>query len=322
MSYALFVGTISFLIAMVWAPLLIRWLRTQKLGKQIRDEGPSSHHVKAGTPTMGGLLVFLTVFLVTVPLNLIGRLSILLPLGMIVACGTLGAVDDLMSLVGDARRGMAARFKFSWLALFALVGALVLYFGLGLRAINVPFVGRFDLGIAYIFIAWFGIMGSAHAVNLTDGLDTLAGGTIALAFAAYGVIAYLQEQAYLVTFCFTVVGATLAFLWFNAHPAQVFMGDTGSLALGATLATVAFMTGQWLLLPLIGIVFVAEALSVIIQVAYFRLTGGKRLFKMTPLHHHFELIGWSETQVAMRFWLIAMMAAMGGIALALQVPIL
>jgi phospho-N-acetylmuramoyl-pentapeptide-transferase len=161
------------------------------------------------------------------------------------------------------------------------------------------------------------IVGTANAVNLTDGLDTLAGGTAALAFAAYGIIAFLQDQSFLATFSFTVVGATLGFLWFNAHPAQVFMGDTGSLALGAALAVVAMMTGHWLLLPLIGIVFVAEALSVILQVAYFKLSSGKRIFLMSPLHHHFELLGWSEPQVTMRFWLAGMVAAMAGIALAL-----
>jgi phospho-N-acetylmuramoyl-pentapeptide-transferase len=163
----------------------------------------------------------------------------------------------------------------------------------------------------------FIIVGTSNAVNLADGLDGLAGGTAAIAFAAYGVIAFLQGQVYLVTFCFTVVGATLAFLWYNAYPAQLFMGDTGSLALGATLAVVALMTGQWLLLPVVGIVFVAETLSDILQVGYFKLTHGKRIFKMAPLHHHFELLGWSEVQIVQRFWLAAMLAAMIGIALAL-----
>jgi phospho-N-acetylmuramoyl-pentapeptide-transferase len=157
----------------------------------------------------------------------------------------------------------------------------------------------------------------ANAVNLTDGLDTLAGGLAAIAFVAYGIIAYRQGQIGVVTFCFTMVGSLMGFLWFNAHPAQVFMGDTGALAIGAALATAAFMTGQWLLLPVVGFVFIAETLSVIIQVLYFKWTKGKRIFKMTPLHHHFELIGWSETQVTMRFWMIGMMAGLLGVALAL-----
>ena len=169
----------------------------------------------------------------------------------------------------------------------------------------------------YIPIAAFIIVSMSNAVNLTDGLDGLAGSIAAVAFAAYGVIAFLQGQIWLVAFVYTVVGAIFAFLWFNAHPAELFMGDTGSLALGATLAVVALMTGQWLLLPVVGLVFVAENLSVVLQVGYFKLTGGKRLFKMAPLHHHFELLGWSETHVTQRFWLIGILSAMLGIALAL-----
>jgi phospho-N-acetylmuramoyl-pentapeptide-transferase len=166
-------------------------------------------------------------------------------------------------------------------------------------------------------IAAFLIVGAANAVNLTDGLDGLAGGTTAIAYIAYGVIALLQGQIFLVTFCFTVVGAILAFLWYNAYPAELFMGDVGSMALGATLATVALMTEQWLLLAVVGIIFVVEALSDILQVGYYKLTGGKRLFKMAPIHHHLELLGWSEVQITQRFWLIAILAAMVGIALAL-----
>jgi len=163
----------------------------------------------------------------------------------------------------------------------------------------------------------FIIVGTSNAVNFTDGLDGLAGIISASAFAAYGVIAYLQGQIFLVQMCFILVGACFAFLWYNAHPAQLFMGDTGSLALGATLGTVAIMTGQWLLLPLIAIVPVAEMMSVILQVTYFRLTRGQRLFRMSPLHHHFELGGWSETQIVQRFWLVGLLSAMAGIALAL-----
>jgi phospho-N-acetylmuramoyl-pentapeptide-transferase len=193
-----------------------------------------------------------------------------------------------------------------------------LYWGLDLHSVAIPFFAvKFDISLWYLPVAMFIIVGTSNAVNLADGLDGLAGGTAAIAFAAYGVIAFLQGQVYLVTFCFTVVGATLAFLWYNAYPAQLFMGDTGSLALGATLAVVALMTGQWLLLPVVGIVFVAETLSDILQVGYFKLTHGKRIFKMAPLHHHFELLGWSEVQIVQRFWLAAMLAAMIGIALAL-----
>lgn len=317
MAYALAIGSVSFLIALILGKPLVGMLRKYKVGKHIRLDGPSTHSVKAGTPTMGGILIFLTVFLVTAPFNVIGRLSILLPLGMIVSCGILGAIDDYFNIIGKNGSGMTARFKMAWLILISVVASFVLYFFLDLSSIYIPLVGKFDIGLWYLPVATFIIVSTSHAVNLTDGLDTLAGGTSALAFCAYGIIAYLQGQPQLVTFSFTVAGAILGFLWFNSHPAQVFMGDTGSLALGATLATVALMTGQWLLLPIVGLVFVLDTGSVILQVAYFKVSGGKRIFKMAPLHHHFELLGWSETQVTMRFWLIGMMAAMVGVALAL-----
>ncbi|MCL6647025.1 MAG: phospho-N-acetylmuramoyl-pentapeptide-transferase [Chloroflexi bacterium] len=320
MAYSLLVAALAFVIGLAWGRPLIRFLVRHRIGKQIRATGPTSHAVKEGTPTMGGLIIFITVFVVTVPLNLIGRLSMLVPLGVLVASGILGAVDDLLNLAGGQKSGLTARFKFTWLLLIASGAALALHFGLRLDKINIPFVGGYSLGLLYLPIAVLVIAGTSHAVNLTDGLDGLAGGLAAQAFAAYGVIAYLQGQAYLVTFCFTVAGAILAFLWYNAHPAQVFMGDTGSLALGATLGVVSLMTGQWLLLPVVGALFVVTTLSVILQVAYFRWTGGKRLFRMAPLHHHFELLGWPETWIVARYWLIGMLCAMVGIALALAVP--
>jgi len=221
--------------------------------------------------------------------------------------------------VRRVQTGMLAKYKFLWQTLFAALTAIALYYGLDLHSVAVPgVVEKIDIGLWYVPIAMFWIVGFSNAVNLTDGLDALAGYLLATAFVAYGVIAFLQGQIWLVAFDFTVVGAILAFLWYNAYPAELFMGDTGSLALGATLGVVALMTGQWLLLPIIGFAFVAETLSVILQVAYFKLTGGKRLFKMSPLHHHFELLGWSETQVAQRFWLVGILMAMLGIALALK----
>jgi phospho-N-acetylmuramoyl-pentapeptide-transferase len=177
--------------------------------------------------------------------------------------------------------------------------------------------GSIDLGVWYIPIAVFLIVGMSNAVNFTDGLDGLAGLISATAFAAYGGIALLQGQIFLARFSFTIVGALFGFLWFNVHPANLMMGDTGSLPLGAALAVVALMTGQWLLLPIIAVIPVSEALSVVLQVGYFKLTKGKRLFKMAPFHHHFELLGWSETQVVQRFWLVGLLAAMLGIAIAL-----
>jgi phospho-N-acetylmuramoyl-pentapeptide-transferase len=205
----------------------------------------------------------------------------------------------------------------------ALFTALGLHFALDLRSVALPTVAqKIDIGLWYVPVAMFIIVGFSNAVNLTDGLDGLAGSTAALSFVAYGIIAYLQGQYPLLAFCFTTVGALMAFLWFNAYPADLFMGDIGSLAMGATLAVVALLSGQWLLLPIVGFIFVAEAGSVILQVIYFKLTKrrygqGRRLFKMSPLHHHFELLGWSETQVTQRFWLVGILAAMLGIALAL-----
>jgi phospho-N-acetylmuramoyl-pentapeptide-transferase len=269
---------------------------------------------------MGGIMIAAVVILITAVFNLAGRLSMLLPIGILLAAAILGAVDDRMNLVGGKKTGMTARFKMAWLLLFSLVAALLLHIpkvGLGLHHVYVPFLGRYDIAWVYLPIAVFVIVGTANAVNFADGLDTLAAGLAAIAFVAYGVIAYRQGQVGVVTFCFTMVGSLLGFLWFNAHPAQVFMGDTGSLAIGSALAVAACMTGQWLLLPVVGGVFVAEAVSVILQVGYFKLTGGKRIFKMTPLHDHFENSGWSETQITMRFWIVGMMCGLIGVALAL-----
>jgi phospho-N-acetylmuramoyl-pentapeptide-transferase len=209
--------------------------------------------------------------------------------------------------------------------LLALAAAIGLHHPqfLGLHEVGVPTVREVvDVGILYVPIATFVIVLMANAVNLTDGLDGLAGSIASIAFAAYGIVAFLQGQFPLLSFCFTMVGALFAFLWFNSHPAELFMGGMGALALGATLATVALMSFQWLLLPVIALIFVAEAGSVVIQVGYFKLTRrfrgvGRRVFKMTPIHLHFELLGWSETNITQRFWIIGVLAAMLGIALAL-----
>ncbi|MDI3339181.1 MAG: phospho-N-acetylmuramoyl-pentapeptide-transferase [Sphaerobacter sp.] len=317
LAASLALSSVTFLITLAVGGPYIRLLRAKKIGKKIRVEEPEGHFYKTGTPTMGGFMITVPVIVATIAFNLAGRLSMLLPLGVLIGTATLGAIDDRMSLVGGTRSGLAARFKMLWLLAFALIAALILYFPLGLRSIYVPAVGKFDIGWLYIPIAVFGISGTANAVNLTDGLDSLAGSTAAVAFVVYGIIAFLQGQVQVVTFCFMMTGSLLGFLWYNAHPAQVFMGDTGSLAIGASLATAAFMTGQWLLLPVVGIVFVAETLSVMLQVSYFKWTGGRRLFRMTPIHLHFELLGWSETQITLRFWLIGMMAGLLGVALAL-----
>lgn len=322
LAVSLAVAALAFIVTVIIGRPIVTLLKMKKAGKAVRAEGPQSHIVtKTGTPTMGGIMIAVSVILLTVIFNLWERYSMLLPVSILIAATILGAMDDRMSLVGRSRDGMSARMKFGWQLLFGIIAALALYlpdpYGLGLHHVYIPFMGKYDIGLLYVPIAVVAIIGMSNAVNLTDGLDTLAGGLAAIAFVAFGIIAYWQGQVGVVTFAFTMVGALMGFLWFNAHPAQVFMGDTGALALGATLAVVAFMTGQWLLLPVVGAVFIAETLSVMIQVAYFKATGGKRLFKMTPLHHHFELKGWSETQVTMRFWIIGMAAGLLGVALAL-----
>jgi phospho-N-acetylmuramoyl-pentapeptide-transferase len=318
-------GAMAFLITLILGYPYLNYLRRAGLGKKVRIEGPSTHLEKTGTPTMGGLLVTVVVLVLTVFLTLTlyrdsGR-SILLPMAVLGTATLLGWYDDRKTLVGRKGEGMRARTKFALLGLVALGASIILWDqpnGLGINYIFVPGIrDRIVIGGGVIVLSLLAIMGAAHAVNLTDGLDSLAGHTAAVAYIAYGVIALLYNQIYLVTFCFTVAGALFGFLWFNAHPAEVFMGDSGSLALGATLAVVAMMLGQVLLLLFIGFVFVAEAVSVMLQVLYFKMSGGKRLFRMAPLHHHFEMMGWSETQVAQRFWLISIITGLLGVALAL-----
>lgn len=327
MSIPLALGTLSFLLAVIWGSPLIRWLRLNRVGKQIRIEEPGSNQLKMGTPTMGGIMIVVPVVIITVTLNIYNLIggtiiggSILVPLLTLIGYGALGAYDDWSGLRGGVQGavGLLGRYKILVQIALAFVIALVLYFPLDIHSIAIPTIPtKINLGLIYIPIAMFIIVGTSNAVNFADGLDSLAGWVTGFGFAAYGVIAFLQQQIYLVTFCFIMVGALLAFLWYNAHPAELFMGDVGSLALGSTLAVVALMTGQWLLLPLVGIIFVAEMMSVIIQIAYFKVTGGKRFFKMAPVHYHFLLQGWSETQVVQRFWLIGLLAAMLGVALAL-----
>ncbi len=328
-GFALILASISFLMVVFWGWPYITLLKRWGIGKRIRIDGPGEHFTKMGTPTMGGVLITVPVLLITLALNvynLLGRTvigrSILIPLGVMIAYGVLGALDDISGVRGVRRgEGFTARFKMRIEIVFTFLLALVLYYGLDLHSIAIPGVPeKIDIGLFYIPVAMFVIISSANATNLTDGLDGLAGIILASAFAAYGVIAHLQQQYYLERFCFTVVGASFAFLWYNAHPAELFMGDTGSLALGATLGIVALMTGQWLILPVVMLVPVAETLAVIIQVSYFKYTKkkygeGQRFFKMAPLHHHFELLGWSETQVVQRFWLVGLLAAMAGVAL-------
>lgn len=333
---ALSVGGVTFLLGVIWGGPFVEVLHRFKIGKQIRAELMDSAHVKKiGTPTMGGVMIIVPTLLITLALNISqitqdgsGR-SILLPLFVLVGYTFLGLIDDwegIQTSRGRVGEGLSGRLKFLGQVLLAVGVSTVM------SQLDFAFANEMPLPllpvtiplnpIIFILISSFIIVGTSNAVNFTDGLDGLAGIITASAFAAYGVIAFLQEQIFLVELCFIIVGACFAFLWYNAHPAQLFMGDTGSLPLGATLGTIAVMTGQWLLLPIIAIVPVTEMISVILQVASAKLSRrfygvDIRPFRRTPIHHHFELGGWSETQIVQRFWLIGILSGFVGVALAL-----
>ena len=325
-AVAIAISGLSFMMTIIWGDPLIRLLKTWRIGKIIREDEPDHHTIKTGTPTMGGLMILIPVTLLTLlfnavsilGFNLLGR-SVLLPLITMWAFAVLGAIDDWEGVRG-ARKGIGMRAitKFAIQVVLATVIAFVLR-----DILLVPQLIWFtaeealNLGPFYIPVAVFVIVGMSNAVNFTDGLDGLAGLISATAFAAFGFVAVLEGQDFLARFCFSLVGALFGFLWFNVHPAILFMGDTGSLSLGATLGVVALMTGQWLLIPLIAVIPVSEVVSVVIQVLYFKITKGKRFFRMAPIHLHFELLGWSETQVVQRFWLVSLVFTMLGIALVL-----
>ncbi|HEX9597168.1 MAG TPA: phospho-N-acetylmuramoyl-pentapeptide-transferase [Anaerolineales bacterium] len=324
-TVSLVLAGISFILTVIWGGPLIRILRMFNVGDSIRVEAPERHSVKVGTPTMGGVMFILPVLLVTILLNAVpliglsgvGR-SILVPMGAMIAFGLLGSLDDLRKL-RQRNMGMGLRARDKFIIQLVLGGALAFALNDLLRVPHMYLPGfstEFDLGILYYPIVTLMIVGSANAVNFTDGLDGLAGLISATALATFGGIALIQGQVFLAQFCFTLVGALFGFLWFNVHPAQLIMGDTGAMALGATLGVVALMTGHWILFPIIAIIPTSEILSVVIQVVFFKLTGGRRMFKMSPLHLHFELSGWSETQIVQRFWLMSLLFAMVGVALA------
>jgi phospho-N-acetylmuramoyl-pentapeptide-transferase len=320
MTRALVIGAAAFGVALVIGTLLIPLLQRMGMGKAISDEGPESHRVKAGTPTMGGLIVLATAALVTLPANVAGHPSVLLPLGVMGATGVIGFADDLLTIQGRERAGAHERsimlVKAVVLLFAGLLVGFIVYYTLDIERFFMPHFGDYPLELGYVPVAVLVVGATASAAAVTDGLDGLLGGLMAFAFGAYGVIAASQGQAFLAVFCFTIVGALLGFLWHNAHPARVFMGDTGALPLGAALGTVALMTGWWLVLPVVGVVLVAELLSDFVQIGSFQVSG-RRVLKMAPLHHHFELLGWAETQVVQRFWLLGMLGAMLGVALVL-----
>lgn len=321
---ALVLAGISFVLTVIWGGPLIRILRSLKIGDSIRVEAPQRHAIKVGTPTMGGVMFILPVLLVTILLNAVpligfsgvGR-SILVPLGAMIVFGLLGGIDDFRKLTQRRTgEGMRPRDKFILQILLAAPLAYALRDVLQVPHMFLPgFRAEFDLGLLFFPVAIFMIVGSANAVNFTDGLDGLAGLISATALATFGGIALIQGQVFLAQFCFTLVGALFGFLWFNVHPAQLIMGDTGAMALGATLGVVALMTGHWILYPIIAVIPTSEIVSVVLQVAFVKLTG-RRIIKMSPLHLHFELSGWSETQIVQRFWLVSLLFAMVGVALA------
>ncbi len=294
-----------------------RVLRALRLGKQIRIEGPQTHLVKQGTPTMGGFLIVVVVLATYVLLrgDQIER-GIIAPLLTLLVVGVLGAFDDYLN--ARTGEGITPRQKMLWLVVVAGVAAFQIQQTYGISGVRVPFVGDVAVEPAiYIPFAAFAIVAASNGVNLTDGLDGLAGGTLIFAYVAFMLIALLNvpTQPNLALLCALVIGALLGFLWFNVHPAQIFMGDSGSLSLGATLAVIALITGQILVLPLIGIIFVVEPGSVILQRVYYRVTKGKRLFRMSPIHHHFELAGWDEEKITLRFWIVAILAGLLGVTL-------
>ena len=306
---------LSFALVVILMPPYIRLLRFLGFGKQIRQEGPQTHVVKLGTPTMGGVLIIAVVAAVAALLGALDA-STYPPLAALLGVGALGAADDYLN--AKTGEGITVRQKLLWQTVVAIVAAVYIQNHFDITGIRVPFVGDVIIGaVPYIVFSAIAIVGFSNGVNLTDGLDGLAGGTLIFAFVAFMIIALLNvpAQPNLALVCALVIGAVLGFLWFNVHPAQIFMGDSGALSLGATLAVTALITGQILVLPLIGIIFVVETLSDIVQIGYFKLSGGKRIFRMAPLHHHFELGGWDEEKITLRFWIVGVLAGLLGVTL-------
>ncbi|MGB9668151.1 MAG: phospho-N-acetylmuramoyl-pentapeptide-transferase [Thermosulfidibacteraceae bacterium] len=329
-TYALVTALI---VSLIIGPWLIEKLRILKFGQTIKEYGPQRHFEKKGTPTMGGVLIVISVLVAVLMWGTIYNVFVFITLLSMLLFGFIGFVDDYIKVVKKDPDGLRARVKFPLQLLFALFISTLIYTASGKNAgiLQVPFFKKMypDLGVFYIVFSTLVITATTNAVNLTDGLDGLAIVPFALCMAAYSLISYLvghskfasylqifhfPQSAELTVLCAAFVGAAIGFLWFNAHPAEVFMGDTGSLAIGAALGTVAVLTKHELLLPIFGGIFVIETLSVVIQVGYFKLTGGKRVFKMAPLHHHFEQEGIPESKIIIRFWIISFMFMLIGLS--------
>lgn len=314
---------VSFLIATILTPILTNFLYKNKIGKRIRDSKDAPifaklHEKKSGTPTMGGVLIWITTAILTLLFNL-ERQATWLPLFCLVATGIVGAVDDLWNVRGRGPNGGGLGFgqKFILYTTIALVGAWWFYYKLEWNSIHIPSFGDYTIGLWYVPLFVLVLVWMAFSSNETDGLDGLAGGIFALAYGAYAIIALTQGRAELAAFCATVMGCLLSFLWFNIPPARFFMGDTGSMSLGMTLGVIAFLTNSVVVLPIITIVFMIEGLSFLIQFASKKLRGGKKIFLSSPIHHHFEAIGWPEYKITMRFWVIGAVGSVAGLVIAL-----
>lgn len=322
----------ALLVAFVFGPKMIRWLTAMQIGQNVRDDGPESHLSKAGTPTMGGALVLFAVAISSLLWTNLSNKYFWLALFTTLAFGLIGWVDDYKKLVLQNAKGLSAKQKYLWQSLVGFGVALIIFFSSPIHSeLLFPFFKNtfIQLGWFFPFLTYFVIVGCSNAVNLTDGLDGLAIlptvmiagalGVFAYAtgnsnYAHYLALPYLPDAGELAVFCSALVGAGLGFLWFNAYPAQVFMGDVGSLGLGAALGVIAVLVKQELVLLIMGGLFVAETLSVMLQVGYFKWSGGKRIFLMAPLHHHFELKGWPEPKVTVRFWIITVILVLMGLA--------
>ncbi|KTD22194.1 phospho-N-acetylmuramoyl-pentapeptide transferase [Legionella lansingensis] len=324
----------ALLVGLFCGPMMIRWLRSLQIGQMVRDDGPKTHLSKAGTPTMGGVLILLAIIVSCLLWGDLRQPALWLVLLVTTGFGLVGWIDDYRKLVRKNSKGLPGRWKFFWQSVIAFAAVLFLYHTAEIPVqtqLTVPFFKDLliNLGPFFPILAYFVIVGSSNAVNLTDGLDGLAIMPIVMVAGALGIFAYASSNALhahylaipfvpnigeLTIFCSAIVGAGLGFLWYNSYPAQVFMGDVGSLALGAALGMVAVIVRQELVLLIMGGLFVLETISVILQVGYFKYTGGKRLFRMAPLHHHFELKGWSEPKVIVRFWIMTVVFVLCGLA--------
>lgn len=327
-------SSIAFLFAIVITPLLTDLLYRFKLGKPIRSDGSTPiytelHAKKQGTPTMGGILIWGTTLILAAAFwfmdrllsiqefhifNFLTRKETLLPLGAMAGAALVGFIDDFLDIRGRGHKGRGLRFRFKVLlyALVAGIGAWWFYIKIGFDSVHIPFYG--DIFLSWVFIPFFilVVVGTSFAVNQTDGLDGLAGGTLSTAFFSFAIIAYMQGRPNLATLLGVICGALLAFLWFNVHPARFFMGDTGSMALGVLLAIVAFLTNSVLLLPIIGIIFVVQAATLLLQY-FWRHVFKRKLFLSSPIHHHLEAIGWPESKITMRFWILSVVAGIIGV---------